>query len=804
MDQYRGTMVAQAYAPCRSKECNGRSKVPRAAEHRDHTEALRYKILAEVRDSRDGPCSMPRGRITLLELCGDMPQLLNDPTKESIAAQASGYNRGPADHTRNRKRHQSMPINSMNILKCFDDTPKAALSRTTTVDSAAEMSFAWAKLTTTVPLFEADGEPASSRRDGRITMTIGTHVLNGRYTDFESGDQIIVLRRVPDHCACVCSGDEALEHDCGDTHGTYFEICGVTNVKIVFSERPSIIQYSDKDQGGEPWFICQSQNMEQINTNWLLLRVSHLLVDDFVAERAYLKLVKRLTGSNESRLILSLNEETFWLERVELGGKFVLVHPMQIDDPRGECCNMLSIVGCCTFVHNIVKAVPNFGGLNKLGDVPLQNVLDLFPIADGQIGQFLIGACQAWPCEYIYLNGAVFAYVSPILSAEFSLTFLRVYDIHFSKHESRRKHVQELTVNDAWNLVQSFQQDFDFLPERMKTPAALFQILRFVCDLDATFTELEGYVDTLGSEEKLRNIRVKLNLFKIHRMVVYAIGIANDGRKLTYANVVKKVDSLLFTQRVPSYLFDEMIRYVLDNQGCVDEDYEDYSTCLKFYYETSTFSDVADKMSHRFKSKSASVDERQYCLTGDKMFVVNVDSDAELENECKTECFNYDIFKVNTKGITKLRFRYAMNTLLSGCRSPLSLHVAFAADRMVAIDDGDTCLLKVYPREKEACLRDALSSLFKLNQRWHLEVLEKKLTRFWGTKPALESLTGPPNFHARLWVTNEKNTLNYERANDDSQALTVNDLSTSQRFEKSALQPITEESYIIINSNVPI
>ncbi|ORM42232.1 uncharacterized protein BXIN_1812 [Babesia sp. Xinjiang] len=797
-----GTMDFPIHSGHEYRGCTAQPVDLSVAENRTHTGACRYKIISSPPLGSDGRIDAPFGPLKLLELSGDIPQLFIDHSFLGSTAETSNSSVGQGDRKHNRKAQQPMPINAMNIERCFAVNNDPVLSRTTTVDSHADVSIAWATIRTPLPLFQLEDEVGSARRNGRIIMTIGNNVLNGKCVVLESGDHILVMKKVETHCSCSCVANDDMERKCEETHGAYFEICAVTKAKIIFNERPSIMQHLHDVDSDIPWFLCQSQNMELINPNWLLLRVSLDIVDDFMNDKAYFKIVRDNSGKDETKLILSVNDETYYLERIELGGKVVLVNPTQIETRNGLTYNLLSILGCCKFLHNLVNVTPNFAPLHLKEDTALQNILDALPIADAQIKSFLMNSYEEWPCECIFLKGGHFTHIDALILAEFTVTLLRLLDIYFNQQERRGKSIQDLTAQDVWSLVHKFQGEFGFLPERMQTPAVTFQLLRFVSDVQVPFNELEDYMYKLENGE-LFDAPVRLNLFKMHKLIVWAICVANEDRKVTYAELVKKVDSLLFTKMLPSYIFEEMIRYLTRNEVSTNEDVGDYVKCLKFYYEKSSFSEVADDMSRRFKRQSRSTaEEPERFSTGKKLFLVG-EVDKDLADERGAECYNYDIFKLNTKGLTRLRFKYAMNTLLAMCRCPMSLHVAMIADRIVTTEEGDTCLLQVYPREKVDSLRDVLSSLFRLNKRWHLDDIEKKLVRFLGNRQPLDSITGAPNFHTRLWITNETNTLNCCIAKRETSKGEATGMLVADDIH-SALKPINEESYIIINSNVPL
>ncbi|GBE59129.1 hypothetical protein, conserved [Babesia ovata] len=796
-------MMSQIPSCCRSNTGSAYPQGDAEKEDKNHTETFRFKILSVKINHSGATCGRLFGPISLLEFFGDMPQIIKDPIKEAIASQVAGYKTDPRDRSKHPKRHQPMAINALNITRSFDVNGKRAISRTTTIDSVSGVSLAWGKLTTSLPLLESEGEIATARRDGQITLTVGAHIINGRYVDLEAGDYFLVLRKVENHCSCTCT-DGTSGGECMETHEAYFEISAVTRAKIVFSERPSIIQHSADMGDGVPWFLCLSEELELTDPQWLLIRVEHYMVDLFMNEQGYFKLVTNYSGSKQSRLVVSVQDETYFLERVELGGKILLVNPMQIETHEDKSYNILSIVGRCTYVHNLIKTAPNLSSIRKEDKVSLQTILDSLPASDAQIKRFLMNAVPASPCDYMYTGGDKFAYLDPILTAEFCIALLRTLDIHFARSERPKSDAVNPSVRDVWMMVMSFQQEFDFLPPHMRTPKSLFQIMRGLCDLHETFTELEDYLNNMGNEDKLLDTNMQLNLFKIHRKIVRAIIIANENKKMTYLAVIRKVDSLLFAPSVPSYLLDGMIQYLINSILHTDEDVLDYVTCLKFYYEKLSFTDVAEKMSRIFRSKKQTpFDATQFSLSGKKLFAVDVSRDNDEVLETKSPCLNYGVFKLNTKGLTQLRFKYAMNFLLSHCRSPLSLHLSFVSESLVAKDDGITCQLQVYRNEDESCLRDVLSSLFTINQRWNLEDMEKKMARFLGSKTALESVTGPPNFHARVWITKQKNTLNYERTESaDTQYRSFESEDTSTLVD-GMLQHIEEEAYIIINSNVP-
>ncbi|CDR97071.1 hypothetical protein, conserved [Babesia bigemina] len=795
-------MMSQVPSCCRSCKRSDSPKDETEKEDPNHVETLRFKILSAEGKDTDAPCGRSFGPISLLEFFGDMPQIIKDPIKEAIASQVAGYKTEPRDRSRHPKRHQPTAINTLNITRSFDVNGKFAMSRSITIESTTNASLAWGKLTTSLPLFESEGEPTTARRDGQITLTVGAHIINGKYVDLESGDHFLVLRKVEDHCSCICTNGTS-DGECTETHEAYFEISGVTRAKVVFSERPSIIQHSADMGDGSPWFICPSEDLELTDPQWLLIRVAHAMVDMFTAEQGYFKLLKNYSGSKQSRLVLSLRGETYLLERVELGGKILLVNPMRVNADQDKSCNILSVVGRCTYVHNLIKTAPNLSSTRKEEKVSLQTILDSLPASDAQIKRFLMNAVPASPCDYMYTGGVKFAYLDPILSAEFSIALLRTLDIHFAKSEKPKSDALNPSIRDVWTMVMSFQQEFDFLPPHMRTPKSLFQIMRGLCDIREAFTDLEDYLNNMGDEDKLLDTNMQLNLFKIHRKIVRAIIIANEKDKMTYLAVVKKIDSLLFGPSVPSYLFDGMIQYLINGRLESDDDIVDYVTCLKFYYERLSFTDVAEKMSRIFNNKTQTpFDATQFSLSGKKLFAVDTGYDNEVV-ESKSACLNYGIFKLNTKGLTQLRFKHAMNFLLSLCRSPLSLHLSFVSESLVAKDDGVTCMLQMYRKEDECCLRDVLSSLFTINQRWNLEDMEKKMARFLGSRTALESVTGPPNFHARVWITKQKNTLNYERTDSEEEHRKSFESEYTSALGDGMLQHIEEEAYIIINSNVP-
>ncbi|KAK1940197.1 hypothetical protein X943_001349 [Babesia divergens] len=797
-------MTPQPQLCCRSRESKGHSSADNGETGQQYAACVRYSILSCAKSLNGEQNDRPLGNIGIFDLSGDVPQLLNEQRNLHTISQVGQGQKSTGEPRQNVKKHKNAALNTMNIERCFDINPKHQLSRSSTVESYVDIGSTWGRLTTSLPLFEGGEEPSSARRDGRIALTIGNHVIHGKYTDVASGNHVAILRKVPRHCSCACSTADSHENDCRETHDSYFEICAVTSAKLLFTGRPSFIQHYKTNENDTTWSIFQPQDIDALNQNWLLLNVTPGIVEAFYSETAYFKVINDSSGAS-SRLVINVNGETFYLERLEVGGKLVLVTPMNVALDQVGSSSVLSIIGCCKFVHNMVKAVPNFRGLPKTGKLSLESLLDSLPLGDEQIKLFLMNRYPEWPCPYVCLQDGIFAYLDIIIWAEFSVKFMPMLSMYLNQNQACKKHIQDLTMQDMWDMVQTYPQVLESLPTEMRTLSVIFQILRAISDLKHPLTEFEDYMDALSNEGSLLNVRMVLNLFKIHKIVVMAVGTASEGMKMTYDNLVKKVDSLLFTQAVPSYIFDEMIQYLINNVEQQNEDYEDYTKCLRCYYADASFSDVTSKMTYQFKKgNKETTQEVRYDLTGVRLFAVAETSDGDMTDDFKKPCFNYDIFKINTKGLAKLRFNYAMNSLIALCRTPISLHLAFVADMMVATVEGSVCTVKMYPKEKEDTLRDSLSSLFKLTNKWHLEVIDKKLARFWGTKLALESITGPPNFHTRLWITTEKNNFNYTYINRcDDESRTVDRL-TSRKDKEGGLQPIEEESYIIINSNVPV
>ncbi|GFE53125.1 hypothetical protein BaOVIS_005290 [Babesia ovis] len=794
-------MASQIHPCSGDMGCNTLKVDPIAKERQNHAETRRYKIIPYHRHRPDEEASTSFDHIKLLELGGDLPQLFNDQRWDTASTDIVGGSSRKSDAKQNRKTQLPMAINTMNIESCFDINHGAAISRTTSTDSHSDVSFAWGTLRTSLPIFHSNYDMSSARLDGHITMTIGTNVLNGKHNDMDYGDYILVLRKVQSHCSCSCSTDNHVEPQCDKLHNAHFEICAITKSRITFNERPCIMHHSNGTDGDISWFLCQCEHMESINPGWLLLRMGHKIVDIFKSGNAHFKVVKNIRDGETMRLILSLNDDTYYIERVELGGKMLLVNPIKIETQSREMCNVLSIVGCCKFIHNLVSVEPNFAALQIAEDLPLQNILDSLPIADAQIKLYLMNAYKEWPCDYLYLKGGLFSRVDPIIIGEFTIAVLRLLDIHCNEYKKHHNIIEDLEVQSVWSMVQTFPQEFGFLAEKLQTPAVIFQLLRLICDVQESLSGLEDYLLKLENGE-FHNMKLRLNLFKIHRQIVWAICVANGHKRITYAELVKKVDSLLFTDRLPSYIFDGMIRYLIKDVVPSDADLADYIKCLLFYYEKASFSDVADKMSQQFRRKrEPALDKPQYSITVKQLFIIG-DCDRVMVDESKTACFNYSIFKLNTRGLTMVRFKYAMNSILMLCKCPMSLHVAFIADRVVAIEENNTCLIQLYPKERMDTLRDVLSSLFRLNNTWHLEDIEKKLVRFLGNRQPLESITGGPNFHARLWVTNERNALNYYDSKRDTTEGTPDKTMVDSLHNE--LRHMTEESYIIINSNVPV
>eukprot|EP00371_Babesia_bovis_P002983 XP_001611630.1 hypothetical protein [Babesia bovis T2Bo] len=776
--------------------CDSPHVSPRSDKKSTNTEACRYEILSYRNHIKNGHGNIPSGNIKLLELGGDLPQLMSDQKWDYGDSDARSKDSAWKDKKRKRKL-QPIPVSGMNIERCFDLNNGTAISRTTTIDSVTDLSLAWGVLRTSVPLVACEEDVPMD--DCRTTMTIGTNTLSGKHSNLESGDRILIMRKVDNHCSCSCTTDANVEK-CDEIHGTYFEICGITRSILTFNDRPCIINHSNTVEDLEPWFLFQSQHMEMLNNNWFLLRVNDDAIDAFKNGKAHFKHVKNYNKKDETRLILSLNDQTHYVERVEMGCNMVLVNPLRMDYQNTEPCNLLLIIGCCKFIHNLNVATPNFAALDTNTDLSLQRILDTLPISDAQIKSFLMNHKTLWPCDWIRMEGDQFKRADPFLLAEFIIKFLRLWGINY-KNNCEDRHIESLELRVVWSIVQQNKHEFRFLPDKMTKPSIIFQILRFACDVEETITAFDDYITKLDSEDIL-NTKLQLNLFKIQRQIAWAICVANEREKMTYEAFIEKIDSLLFSEMIPSYLFDAMIQYLIQKDSSDSGDCENYVKCLRFYYHRDSFGDVALDMARKFNNSRPQTHKINYSLTGKDLFQVG-NSDRLPMEENKTPCLDYGIFKLNTMGISTLRFRYSMNSLLAICRSPMSLHISLIAERIVPIEEKESCFITVFPNEKIETLKDVLSSLFKINQRWQLEDAEKKLFAHLGNRQALESITGGPNFHARLWITNKKNKFNYstiDRGIPDNQLLNT---STSESLD-STLQQITEESYIIINSNVPI
>lgn len=790
---------------CKSRESQGHSSSHFQEYGSYNVHCRRYKIVPysnNVEDCRDEAqlCNM-----AIMSLSGEMPQLFNarclngEIPAESTVKPNSGY-------LESAMRNQKITaLNTVNIMNCFVTNTQNKQSARSAAESHGTYSNTWGRLSTSMPLFEDEYEPTSARRDLRASLAIGNHLINGNYAEFDQREHILVLRKVPKHCNCACANTDGCEDECQETHEAYFEICSIVGAKLSFTERPSIIQPMNEMDRDNTWSVYQSQHMERLNSNWILLKAHSFILETFLTGDAYFKVVHYPSKKEETRLILSLNGETFYLECVEVGGLLLLVTPLKIVKQDVESNNILSIIGCCRFVHNLVKATPAFSSLSKTATMSLDSVLSSLPVADELIKSFLMNNLDDCMCSHVYMDGGMFSYVENIIWSEFAIRLLRMLPIYATQSPACKKPIQELTMQYLWDTIQKYPEVIDFLPKPMQNLVVVFQLISSLSDVDRKFTDFQEYIDALGDEEFMLACNMKLNLFKIHQRVVLAVCSANEGVQLTYHSLVRKVDSLLFSQMIPSYIFDEMIQYLINKMDENNEDSECYLKCLKFYYASSSFSDVTAKVAHYLRRKEINFSEDiQYHITGSKMFALNTVSGDAVTEELKLRCFDYDIFKLNTKGLTKLRFSYSMNSLLALCRSPMSLHLSFVADKLVATVEGNACVLKVCPKEKEETLRDALSSLFILNNSWHLEVIEKKLARFWGTRSALESITGPPNFHARLWITVEKNNFNQKEVYVDNNESVESDMTEIRRDNETVLQPIEEESYVIINSNVPL
>uniref|UniRef100_A0A3B0MP79 Ctf8, putative n=1 Tax=Theileria annulata TaxID=5874 RepID=A0A3B0MP79_THEAN len=771
---------------CRSNEFsnqdnhNGRCTTPESNNH------LRYKILSFGSEFNKFNDKKSLNLIKILDLSGDVDKFSDNCSIECEEQNEDEYDINKSTFKKNSYKEEPS-VEFKPIQNCFK-RKDGQTSEETVSGNEEEESKIWGKINGNLNGLFSNKEESSDNEDS-IYLTIGPYVLQGKKVETRAGENFVILRKVPNHCSCICSDSNS---HCN--HIAYYEICGVVNQKIEFKSRP-IIYYTADDNQSDEYYLYQSNF---INTNWLILSANDEILNNMLDEQAYFKIINNDSEKNKKAVLCILNN-TYYIERIELGGTILLYFPMaEVEEAQGDG-NLLVIIGSSKYSYNLIRSNPIFENLPKTSNIHMSSLLDQTPISDLEISDYILGKNEMYPSYYLYQQDGTLRYMGHYFFGEFTIRIIEAIPIYFSKYPDKKKKVTQLTVGEIWDMVNSYPDIFDFVPQEVRNLSTLFQTLLKISDVEQTFTTLDECI-SVAKSEMISELNVKLNLFKMQKLISWCIVSANCHSEINYYQYTRYLDNILFNKAFPSYIFDDLIEYMLSFRTD-NEQFLDYLKSVEYYYKKMSFSEVSNLFSDQ-NSTQANYNKTFIIFdkSGTELFMMN-ELDIVYSDLYKLPCLNYEVFKNNTKGLTQLRFSYSMNSLLHNCRSPLSLHISFLAEKVVAILDSNRCVLKIYPTVKHEGLRDNLSELFKLKRNWHLEVLENKLKHFFKDKPAIDMLTGGPDYHGRLWITKEKNNRNYVNQNvvEEIKNETVN----MWKKMDGELKSIKEESYIIINWNVP-
>ncbi|KAK2196700.1 hypothetical protein BdWA1_001949 [Babesia duncani] len=763
---------------CRSIECLQLSNNQNSNVNNDVGKNSVYRIVSLKENGLEQTACCPVGDFLLLDLSGDVPDIAyNESSKNIDSPKQQGASKVVNSIATNRLCHNYF-INK--------DIP--TLSRTVSTSSDINQYRIWGQLKGDLGFLSKE-----LNQQKRFTLTIGKQILNGKQNVDESGTHLLILRNVPDHCSCLCSKSNVeKQHEC---HSGYYEICGVVDYTLVFNERPSFFFHSlDNDSTKECWNLYTSLNINDAHTKWIIVKVNDYVLDEILKERGFFKVVNNET---KKRLVLCIPGYTYNIERTEAGGIILLVYNVKSKFSNVVNQNLMSIVGSTKYVHNLIKIFPNYTQLPKNTLIDPKRIYEFIPASDEEIKEFLLNQNNVWPCHYIFMDKG-FKFVEQHVYGEFVVRLLCTIPIYFSQHLKNRPSIYNLTIGDILKLIQCYPKNFEIIDSKTPNDSVIVQLLMAIGDFEEDFMNFESLLNIDISEEIL-NTRLKLNLYKIHWTIARCI--AHLNHEIKYDDIAIKVDVTLFNDAIPSYIFDDLILYLINKNTIENSKERDYRDCIEFYYRDGTFDEVSNNLMKQFNTgkRTANEHDNLFSKTGVSLFDLG-NSKNSIRDLSKTNCCNYPIYKLNTKGLTLLRHNYSMNSLLSVCRCPLSLHLGFLADEYIAIIKQNECVLKEFPLANEESLRDILSALFKLQKQWNLEILEQKLKPFIGDKDTLATITGGPEFHARLWINEEINYKNYTLNNGQE----IIESSLEKKSGEGILERIKEESYIIINSNVPI
>lgn len=767
---------------CRSNESIP-SNVHIGQKRAEHT---RYKIILYEKGIIVANNSKLLQRISLLDLSGDVGLSSKEETGQT--------------------KHESNPVKGVALQKSQNKskvTIDAHMTRSpfkrknydnnSEDDDMDKNCFkVWGKLTGSIDgicgKYKDTGENPTY---GDVYLTIGGYSLRGKEAITRDGEYFLIMRKVPDHCSCLCSFKSHVDSSEHSTHPSYYEICGIVDKKVDFKERPSVV-YQALDESVSEAYLYPSKNSK---SKWLVFKVCDELLNDMTSENAYFKVVKAYRGKNETtKVVLCARNETFYIEKIELGGTILLVAPAGADSEEKGIKNVLTIVGSCKYMYNLIRATPIFDNLPKDEIISASLIADRAAISDSQIKNFLLNKYEEAPCYHIYQLDNKIRYMGEHFFGEFAVRVLQIIPIYFAQNTQNKRTIPELTILDFCDIVNKYSDVFEFIPSELKNVSTILQLLTRICDFHETF-ELENYIRVAEDETTALNLTAKLNLFKIQRLIAWCISTANHDVSMNFVDMVFHLDNIVFNDSLPCYVFDELLKYVMEYNGR-EGNVLDYVNCVKFYYDNISFSDLTEKVRSYcgIEIPIESNGGTLYDNTGPELFKIKHTVSPRIHNLEKLQCLNYDIFRLNTKGLAQLRFNYSMNSLLSICRSPLSLHISCLADKLVTVIEPDGCLLRICKTHEDEDLRDSLSALFKLRDMWHLEDLECKLKQFFREKTAIDAITGAPNHYARLWVKKEVNTKNIEGNKNNS----------IWEKDPNARKYAEEESYMIINWNVPL
>ncbi|BAM40176.1 conserved hypothetical protein [Theileria orientalis strain Shintoku] len=776
---------------CRSQELPynyGHTDFSNSSVENVHT---RYKILLYKKGLNHVKDRSSLNWIKILDLSGDVDQLSEEQKSEDATSvnNDSGVKGNGSNHKSNGKENDS--LDSKCIQNCFKK--KDGTVADNVAENGEENARIWGKL-----LGNIKGSWPNKPEKEELYLTVGPYVLKGNQANFREGEYYVILRKVPDHCSCVCT-DASLPGETHTSHSAYYEICGIVNEKIDFKHRPNF--YSSTDESHlEEYYLYLSDCK---NSNWFMLKVDDEILDKILQEEAYFKIVKTGENDESKKAVLCILNSTYYIERIELAGTLMLIFSPHDLGGGADEENLLVIAGSSKYAYGLVKSNPIFESLPKLKSIETASLLKQTPISDLEIVDFILGKYEEYPCYYLYQTDGTIRYVGQYLFGEFAVRVIQVIPMYFSNNPGEKKRISELTVGDVWKMMNLYSDVFEFVPTDVFNVATVFQMLLQVSDLTETFATMEGYLGMMMSDA-VYSCNVKLNLFKIQKLVSWCLVSSNYHKDMDYQSYVYHIDDILFNRAVPSYVFEELLEYVVNMEPeHANQRLLDYRSCIQFYYKNLTFSEVAALLSESgsrdgYEVKAATIFDR----TGPSLFAMeelNFSGGGPLS---KLPCLNYNVYRTNTKGLTNLRFGNSMNSLLGICRCPLALHIAHLSEKMVSVTEGGRCVLKIYPKVKHESLRETLSEMFKLKNSWHLEVLENKLRPFFREKPAIDILTGAPDYHGRLLITKEVNSKNYRNRNEIAEF--KHETVDEWRRTKVELKPIKEESYMIINWNVPV